>query len=242
MNQKILKILLFSFFLIIVSYCKKEENKERIESKTENRKTLFVKYPLAIYKLPGSKNPSDWVATLSKAEEVTLISEEKVSTPKGEEKYYKVKIAGDKIGFAETKHFAKYVGVVIVENSDLKQRPTITSLPGWNAEKLIKGSIVFSDVIKEEKDGNWYEVDGTIYIGNGKYDYFKGWIKESEITTDLSVVADAVLFERALILSQSCKPKEQEEGLRILNKLSSGMNVISELAQSSSPAPPDDCN
>lgn len=174
----------------------------------------FAKYPVSVRKDTDLK---DWVATVNKAEKVTLL--ETVTVPGKEGKNVElglVRLADDKEGYIETRHLAK-LPVFFITEATVYKRPTVGSQV---VTKLPRGSIAF---VQNEKD-NWVQV----YAGkiNGIWVNEK-WVERSSFDTDSAVLHQAIEYEKALKLLDEDKI---DEALEKLDSLKDNQSVIGELA------------
>ncbi len=211
----------FAVFML-VAQCGEKSTEDTGKSE-DTTSYLFARYPVSIYSVAGSKARTDYVATLVKAERVELLNRTEV----GEKKvpYVKVRAAGDKIGFAEERHFAPDVAVVTAESPNLLQRPLITAARGYNADLVKQGTIAFI-IGRAEEAETWYEVSGSTAGG-----FFRGWIREAETGRDERLLTEAVLFDKAMTQLKSDKEAGQKKGLEALKQLQTESHtMIADLA------------
>ena len=156
--------------------CKKKEEKKE-EGPIAKK---YAKYKVAVRKDKDLKN---WLATLEKAEEVDLLSEEEVIVMKKGKKVIlkiaKVNLADGSTGYVESRHLADK-SIVFMEDTKALIRPTSGSKVHATIPKDTIGFIV-------GEKGNWVQV----YVGkiDGKW-VTKQWVN-SGYSTDESLIADA---------------------------------------------------
>lgn len=202
--------------LIFAAQCGKKEGDAPQKADADLR---YARYAIALYSKAGSTAKGDYVTTLTKTEKVEVEDQANVDGPKGPVTYIKVRAAGDKIGFAEERHFATEVAVVLSDSPKLLQRPVVTAGKGFNADALKQGTIAFIEGRSEEAE-TWFEISGTAAAG-----HFRGWIRASEVSRDFTTVTDAVLLEKAIAQFQSDKQSEKDEGRKALEELSTNNNA-----------------
>ena len=139
-------IALIAVSLIIPYGCKKKEEKKDVPIAKK-----YAKYRITIRKDKDLKN---WLATIEKAEEVDLLSEEEQATMQKGRKVIlsiaKVKLADDSIGYIESRHLADKP-IVFTTETNAYIRPT----SGTKVRaKIPAGTIGF--IIAEK--GNWVQV------------------------------------------------------------------------------------
>lgn len=223
--RSITTILVGLILAVFVFSCNKNDSDTSKESESNNE-ILFSRYPISIYKVAGSVAAGDWVATLSKAERVKIVSRQSLETKKGPASYVEISAAGNKVGFAAESAFAKEVGVIIVTDPKLFQRPVITSAAGYNSKYAETGIIVFIESQADEQE-TWYEITGS-----NQGQYFKGYILASSVSLEPHLINEAVLLENAISKLKSKKANSTEEGLQALEELvSSSEPMIANLAQ-----------
>lgn len=225
-KQRTLLVLLSA--LIFAVQCGKKE----ADAPQADADLRYARYAIALYSKAGSTAKGDYVTTLTKTEKVEVEDKANVDGPKGPVAYIKVRAAGDKVGFAEERHFATEVAVVLSDSPKLLQRPVVTAGKGFNADALKQGTIAFIEGRSEEAE-TWFEISGTAAAG-----HFRGWIRASEVSRDFTTVTDAVLLEKAIAQFQSDKQSEKDEGRKALEELSTNNNAsIAGLAAKALEAP-----
>ncbi|MBW7858905.1 MAG: lipoprotein LenA [Leptonema sp. (in: Bacteria)] len=216
-------ILIGLSFAIFAFSCGNKNTEEESES---NNEILFSRYPVAIYKVAGSVAAGDWVATLAKAERVKIVSRQTLETEKGPAPYVEVSAAGNKVGFAAESAFAKEVGVIVVTDPKLFQRPVITSPAGYNSKYAETGIVVFIESQADEQE-TWYEITGS-----NQGQYFKGYVLASDVSFEPHLINEAVLLENAITKLKSKKGNSTKEGLQVLEELTSSSEpMIANLAE-----------
>lgn len=224
-SMKAVTIILVSLVLASFAFSCDKKDADTTESESNNE-ILFARYPVAIYKVAGSVAAGDWVATLAKTERVKVVSRQNVETEKGPTSYVEVSVAGNKVGFAAESAFAKEVGVIVVTNPKLLQRPVITSAAGYNSKYAETGNVVFIESQADEQE-TWYEITGS-----NQGQYFKGYISASDVSLEPQLINEAVLLENAISKLNSKKGDSTKEGLQALEELtSSNEPMIANLAQ-----------
>lgn len=218
--------ILISLLLTTFAFsCNKNDSDTSKESESNNE-ILFSRYPVAIYKVAGSVAAGNWVATLTKAERVKIVSRQTLETEKGSVSYVEVSAAGNKVGFAAESAFAKEVGVIVATDPKLFERPIITSAAGYNSKFAETGTIVFIESQADEQE-TWYEITGS-----NQGQYFKGYILATNVSLEPQLINEAVLLENAISKLKSKKGNSTEEGLQALEELvSSSEPMIANLAQ-----------
>lgn len=203
------------FILLMVpvfffSYCDKESAKPAdvvIGSK-------YAKYAISVKKDSDLK---DWLATLEKAEKVSLLQEFETTSSKNKVlTVAKVQLADDKVGFIESRHLANDP-IVFTGDTSAYSRPIAASTV---SATVPKGSVGF---VLEKKEG-WTQV----YVGNIEGVWVTDqWVEDNTYSFDSGLVISARDFDKALDLVGEGKTDEAAE---ILEPLASGDNFIAELA------------
>ncbi len=210
--NKIIFILLAAL-LIISPGCKKDKVAE--QEVTIAKK--YAKYRKAVYK---DKEMTKWLATLAKAEDVSLLEEEEYKNSKDKsDTISKIKLADDSIGYVESRHLADKP-IVFTKDTKAYVRPTSGS---QLYATIPKGELGF---IVEEK-GLWAQV----FIGeiNGK-NVTRQWVEDG-YTSDENTVLEAKEYARALENIEKKDPAIKAEAEKNLERLSNGSSVIAELAK-----------
>lgn len=205
--------ILLATLLAISSGCKKDKEAEKDVAIAKK----YAKYKKAIYE---DKEMKKWVATLEKAEDVSLLEEEEYKNSKGQtDKISKIKLADDKIGYVESRHLADRP-IVFTKETKAFVRPTSGSRI---FATIPKGELGF---IIEEK-GLWVQV----YVGevDGK-NITKQWVEDG-YTADENTVLEAKEYARTLAGLKEDDPEKISEAEENLEKLSSSSSVIGELAK-----------
>lgn len=198
--------------LLLFPGCKKTDKGEETAIAKK-----YAKYPVAVKK---DKNLDKWLATLAKAEDVSLLEELKHKTPKGKElELSKIKLADDSVGYVESRHLADSP-IVFIEETDVYVRPTAGSRP---YATIPPGTLGF---ITSEK-GAWVQV----FIGkvNGKNIYSQ-WV-EKGYSADRDLILDAREYETAIEKLESGNETKISEAKETLNELKNKSNVIGRLAE-----------
>lgn len=201
---------LAAILLLSVAFCGKKETAPSVDEG-------YARYPVALYKVPGSVASSDWVVTLDKAEKVRIVEKKQAVVNGKPVDFVRVEVAGGKSGYMQAAHVASDAAVVTSASPRLMQRPLATSGKGHNASSVKPGTIVFIENTSNESGENWFEVKGQ------GAQFFQGWIRESECTRSTSVLEEAVLLDKSLaVLSNKKAPaKEVDEAKDQLRQLSS---------------------
>ena len=199
-------------FLLLSPVCKKNDAKD--ESAIAQK---YARYEVSVKK---NKDMKERLATLSKAEDVNLISEEIYTAPDGKKiEISKVKLADDSIGYIESKHLADSP-VVFTEDTRGFIRPTM----GAMSEIMIpKGTLAF--IISEK--GSWVQV----YIGKLNNKYVKDQWVEGGYSSDKNIIIDAKDYEAATDKLTSGDEMKKSEARETLNRLAGGTNVFAGLAR-----------
>lgn len=210
-------ILLPCILCLIISGCGKQGEKPEKDAALAKK---YARYRIAVYK---DREMKKWLATLSMAEPVDLLQEEKVPAAKGSQKELsRIRLSDDTAGYIESKHLAD-LPVVFTDDTRAHVRNNIGSAV---KATIPAGTIGF---ITAEK-GHWVQ----IYAGkiDGKW-ITKEWVKDG-YTTDQAVVLEAKQYGKALELikkgGKDPASKEMEEAMELLREVSSSMSVVGKLA------------
>jgi hypothetical protein len=211
--MKKITIALIAIMFIIPCGCKKG-------GLTGKDSTLAKKYAKYRVQVNKDKELKTWLATLEKAEDVSLLEEEKYTNSIGKTtEISKVKLADDSIGYIEPKHLADSP-VVFTADTKAFVRPT----SGSSIYAVIpKGELGF--IIGEK--GLWVQ----IYVGkiNDKF-ITQQWV-EGGYSNDPNMVLEAKQFASAV---NSLNDKDQEkvaQAKSVLETLSEGNSIFAELAK-----------
>ena len=206
-------IALIAVFFIISLGCQK--NKEMGEEVSIAKK--YAKYRVSVYK---EKELKTWMATLEKAEDVSLLSEESYTDNKGRSKEIsKIKLADDSVGYIESRHLAD-TPIVFTTNTKAFVRPT-------------SGSRIFATIPKGElgfiigEKGLWVQ----IYVGKIKdKNVTQQWVEGGYIS-DANVVLEAKQYALALSALEDKDSEKRSNAEKIFEDLSNGSSVIAEMAK-----------
>ncbi len=204
--------IIIALAVIAPSACKKEEKAE--PAKAEIKK--YAKFRAAVYKEPELKS---WLATLEKAEDVSIIAEENVADSKGKiSTVAKVKLADDSQGYINPSYLAE-APVVFVQETKAFVRPTIGS--------TIRATIPAAELgfITSEKDG-WAKV----YVGElpGGKKVYSDWVNGG-YSTDPKLILEAKQYHNAV--EKAGKDSTRAAALETLKTLSEGSSVIAVIAK-----------
>jgi hypothetical protein len=212
--MKKIMIALIAMMFIIPCGCKKGG----ITGKDSTLAKKYAKYKVQVSK---DKELKIWLATLEKAEDVSLLEEEKYINPTGKTtEISKVKLADDSIGYIEPKHLADSP-VVFTADTKAFVRPT----SGSSIYAVIpKGELGF--VIAEK--GLWVQ----IYVGkiNEKY-ITQQWV-EGGYNNDPNLVLEAKQYAGAIAALNEKDAEKAAQAKSVLEKLAESNSVIAELAKS----------
>jgi hypothetical protein len=207
-------IALIAMMFIIPCGCKKGG----ITGKDSTLAKKYAKYKVQVSK---DKELKTWLATLEKAEDVSLLNEEKYTDSIGKTtEISKVKLADDSVGYIEPKHLADSP-VVFTSDTKAFVRPT----SGSSIYAVIpKGELGF--VIAEK--GLWVQ----IYVGkiNEKY-ITQQWV-EGGYSNDPNLVLEAKQYSTAIAALNEKDAEKAAQAKSILEKLAESNSVIAELAKS----------
>ncbi|MBN2401428.1 MAG: hypothetical protein JXN64_03425 [Spirochaetes bacterium] len=206
-------IALIAFMFIIPCSCKKDGT---ISKETALAKK-YAKYRVQVSK---DKELKTWLATLEKAEDVSLLEEEKYTNPSGKTiDISKVQLADDSIGYIDPKHLADSP-VVFTADTKTFVRPT-------------SGSTIYAVIPKGElgfiigEKGLWVQV----YVGkiNEKF-VAQHWV-EGGYSNDPALVLEAKQYAAAVNALNDKDETKAGQARTTLEELAEGSSVIAELAK-----------
>lgn len=200
MNQIRHSLIAIIILALVFGACKKNEG----EGPGATSESKVARFAIAIYKKAGSVAKEDYVATLARGEEVTLLKTESFTPANGKpEEYAFVELSGGKEGYVLAKHLANDAVVISGDKVKLYKRPNVTSGSAANAQQVIPGKVAF--LIGEDfSDGEWLEITGGSYAT-----YFSGWVRASDgVSRDDELVAQAVELEQ--LIDTIANPKTEE--------------------------------
>jgi len=215
MKKYILAAVIFS---LIMTFACKEEPKPVPTQDNSPIASKCAKYAVNVYK---DKERTAWLATLSKAEIVDLLSTEIISDNKGAvaEVAY-IRLSDGKEGYLETKHLAIRT-IVFTQDTKAYQRNNTGSKLN---PTIAAGTLGF--VIDEKAE--WLQV----YIGqvDGQW-RTQEWINEG-FSTEANLITDAKLYEEALVTlrNKDAKDSEKTEAIKKLQGLKTS-TLFSEKAE-----------
>lgn len=181
-------------------FCKKPESGNKMVDVGGVLK--YAKYRVTVTNDADLKN---WLATLEKAEEVTVLEESKVKMPKGKDiSVSKIRLSDDSMGFLESSHLGNEP-LVFVKKTKAYIRPSpLVKVQG----EVPEGTIGF---VIEQKDG-WTQV----YIGKvGGTWITSQWVEDECYSKEKNLLIDAKQYENAMSLINDKK----DEAEKILNDL-----------------------
>jgi len=215
--KKIVTIIIITMLTAGIG-CKKEK------PESEKEMPLAKKYATVRIAVYEDKQFSKWLATLEKAEGVDLLAEEGKIPVEGKKEpveVAKIKLADDSVGYTRARFLADKPIVFVEDEVKLHVRPTPTSKVYF---EVPKGTIGF---ITGEK-ANWIEV----FIGRLKGKWIEEKWAESGYSTDMDLIVDATMYEKALaLLDEKNKEKARDEAMDILEDLASSTTLFAELAR-----------
>jgi len=203
-------IVLSLIFLFFISGCKKGDE-PRKEDVALSKK--YAKYATSVYK---NKNLKKWLATLSKAEPVELLTEEKgVKIGKDTIDISKVKLSDDSIGFIASDKMADKPIVFIDDTKAYIRNNTRSKV----ISIIPKGTIAF--IIS--KKGEWIK----IYAGkiNSKW-VTRHWVNIG-YSTEEDLISEAKVYEEA----NAILANNPEKAIEMLNELGNSSSPFATLAR-----------
>ena len=204
---------LMALLIILPVSCKKGSNTGKDLAVGKK----YAKYKVAVNK---DKELKTWLATLEKAEDVSLIEEEKIADKSGKAiEISKVKLADDSVGFIESRHLAD-IPIVFITDTRAFERPT----SGSSVYAVIpKGELGF--IIGEK--GLWVQV----YVGElNKKHITKHWV-ESGYSKEQKLVLEAKEYAAAVAGLNDKDQDKVKQAKSMLETLAGGTSAISELAK-----------
>jgi|SRR6056297_130938 len=219
----------FIFILILAVGCQKspetqkseDQTKEKKNIKQEKEQTVYTKYRANIYK---DKKLNNWLATLAKGEEVTLVDEITQKINQKELELAKIiRADGETTGYIERRHLAGKP-IIFANNTDVYDQPTITSNLFTSVKKGKVGFIL-------DKKEEWTKV----FVGYVKKDDEKKYVNEKWVkggfSSDMKQVKNGLLYERAMSKLEDEDSSNDKEALETLEQLSEKQTLVSSLAE-----------
>ena len=206
-------VILIAIMFIFPLACKKD-------STTGKESTLAKKYAKYRVQVSRDKELKTWLATLEKAEDVSLLDEEKYTDKNGKTlEISKIKLADDSIGYIDPKHLADSP-VVFTADTKAFIRPT----SGSTLYAVIpKGELGF--VIGEK--GLWVQ----IYVGKiNEKSVTQQWI-EGGYSNDPALVLEAKQYGAAIEALNGKDAEKAAQAKLTLETLAEGYSIIAELAK-----------
>ncbi|HNV44048.1 MAG TPA: hypothetical protein PKH20_04810 [Exilispira sp.] len=240
MSSSKLKIILFTCALICLLCffgCNKKASSPGSESEgTESTYTSEERCATTnvyVYKEKDKVGKKEsYLTTLEKAEKVKLLGVEDVQYQEGDKIVVKrianIELSDGKKGYLEERYLA-LKPIIFTTESQLFVRPDVTSKV---INTVKKGQMAF---IIDTKEDNWIK----IYIGKFGGSYInEAWVNGG-YSDDPLIIRDAKDYENALSILENAaketdvakKNKLTTDALAILERLSSGYSVISQLAK-----------
>jgi lipoprotein LenA len=240
MSSSKFKIILFTCALICLlcfSGCNKKASTPGSESTgTESAFTNEERCAIAnvyVYTEKDKVGKKEYYLTmLEKAEKVKLLGVEEVQYQEGDKivlkKIANIELSDGKKGYLEERNLA-LKPIIFTTDTQLFVRPDVTSKV---INRVKKGQMAF---VLETKEDDWTK----IYIGKFGSSYInEAWVNGG-YSDDPLIIRDAKDYENALSILENAaketdaakKNKLTTDALAILEKLSSGYSVISQLAK-----------
>ena len=210
--KKITAIIIAIMFIVPFG-CKKNTT-------TSIDSTLAKKYAKYRVQVSKDKEFKSWLATLEKAEDVSLLDEEKFKDKNGKTtEISKVKLADDSIGYIDPKHLADSP-IVFTTDTKAFVRPTT-------------GSKIFAVIPRGElgfiigEKGLWVQ----IYVGKIDEKFITQQWVEGGYSNDPALVLEAKQYGTAIDALNGKDAEKSAQAKSTLETLAEGSSIIAELAK-----------
>lgn len=160
-----------------------------------------ARYEAAVFK---QENQTEWLATLARGEEVTLLGESDLANPKNPKettRIARVRLADDKVGFIRTDNLALKL-VAFAEDAQAYERNTSSSNVKAEIPAGVSGALV-------DQKGEWLQVIARAR-DHGEFKVaYKVWVNKG--TTEVpEQVEEARQLDRAMDVLQNPKAKAED--------------------------------
>ena len=211
--------------MIPAAFCKKNESPIPRAASVHYRSV--ARYPVSIYTAAGALSNEQWVATLARGEEVTVLRREELRRDGQTIEFAFVEIAGGKKGYLDSRHLAKSAAVITSTRLRIYNRPTETAVSTPGERNLTSAMVVMVEG-EDSSEGGWIEISG----GRGP-DFFTGWVKaDRNISRDRDLIVSALRLERAreVIEKADATEDQKKDALSEIEELSAERGPVGEAA------------